>query len=611
MKQHRLKKRYTIGSALLVVLAFAVVATTTAVIKGVSYVSTGVAQLERGQSLLLEDPVTAEQAFKSASASFTISSGILLNAPWYAKILTPLPPFRWYVQLIRSSRELAEIGKVSSELVATFPSISLKQTDISALLKQATTEYTTWESQQDEALDTLTSQLTIAHTELQNLPSWVFFARRSEIEHLKQTIGRMERVIPQVRDASQDLQRVLGKQDDTEREVVIFFQNSAELRPCGGFPGSFATLTARHGKIVSFEFGKNIYKFDRAYENSNGLIPPPQFQTINPFFSSANACVADGFLNEYGPRVLSMFSEATNTKPVGSIYINSTVLEGLLQITGPVTLPNGSTASAETIGRELTTEIEKNYFENPANVIINEPKSILNDLIPILLQRVSRTEQAGFKLASLFEKSLKAKEVQLWFIDSALQNSLSVLLPKDTPSRGKPWMKLVNSNIGGMKSSQYVEQETSLHIDRGLLRGAENTKYTLKITRKHTGTGEWPDSRNRNYLTLYLPPESQIVEKPTAIGGEYSMSAEMLAKNNLPVLDQSKILEEKTVDWKRVGWWATTNPGETTTYTISFTLPSEAYPPESITYLKQSGSKDTLIYNKVQVPVDRNVFLDL
>ncbi|CAN5135713.1 hypothetical protein BH11PAT4_BH11PAT4_1770 [soil metagenome] len=602
-----MKRRYVVLSAVFMATSFGLVAAATATVRSFEYLTVGIQQLQRGQSLMLSNPDEAQQAFSSASASFKISSGILVSSPWYGKLFTPLPPFRWHVQAMQASKELSRIGVLTTELSQSFPPISLEQPDVSTILSQGSSQFVTWEARESGKLDELVYRIGLANDKLEDLPTWVFFSKRDTLLSLRENLSKLERVIPEFRTASTELQRVLGKYDEQERKVVIFFQNSAELRPCGGFPGSYAFLNTQRGSIKSFSFGTNFYKFDRIYEKQNGLIPPVPVQTIAAFHGYGNACTGDGFLSTYSPRTLQMFSDSSQTKPVGAIFLNSSILSELLTITGPITLPNGAKASSETIGKVLTTEIERDYFKAPENIATNEPKTILNDLIPILFKRLATVEGSGVKLATIFQEAVRAKELQLWFTDSALQASLAPLTPRDQPEAKKPWVKLVNTNLAGMKSSEKTLQNTRISVAKPLF--GNLATYTLEIERTHTGDGVWPDAINRNYLEAYLPREAEVVENPKPIGGDYTIDGGLLAQNNLFTVDQAVVRIEEGPDWKRVGWWATTPIGGLTSYRLKFTLPTDTYSPDALTYLKQSGSRDTLQAFGKSYPVSTNLYL--
>ena len=52
-------------------------------------------------------------------------------------------------------------------------------------------------------------------------------------------------------------------------KYLILFQNNTELRPSGGFIGSFAEADFKKGAIQNYSFETNIYKRDKTYSQQN------------------------------------------------------------------------------------------------------------------------------------------------------------------------------------------------------------------------------------------------------------------------------------------------------------------------------------------------------
>ena len=86
----------------------------------ISFPSTraGLTALQQGQQQLLKNPQEASKDFQTASLAFEESVEKLQNTPFALKILTPLPPFRWHVRLVKATHELASAGLEASQLSA-------------------------------------------------------------------------------------------------------------------------------------------------------------------------------------------------------------------------------------------------------------------------------------------------------------------------------------------------------------------------------------------------------------------------------------------------------------------------------------------------------------
>lgn len=603
--KHRPYLRYWLLLPLLL-LIFLIVGTGTALGSAASRMLAATEQLETARNLLVSDPAQAEQLFTNASSELETASQIILAAPWYTRLLTPLPPFRWQVQLLKASHALAESGKTITTLSQSFPPIK-KDADINLLLTNSSSSFFRWYHEHDTEIGYLQNQLITADTELQALPNWIALNRRATLQNLKTTVSSAVTQLPQVQSSILDLERVLGKNDPNPHTIMVLFENNAELRPSGGFGGSYALVTASGGTIRSFTFGTDIYKLDRPFEKTNPEKPVAALQTITPFLGFRDSTALTGFLSEYSPRFAGMFETASARKIDGIVYLTTSVLESLLQITGPIVIPEtGETATAETIRNQLTTYVEKTYYEDDANKEIREPKSVINSLIPGLLAKLFATDGLIQKVPPILGDSVAAKHIQFWFKDPSLTDNLTNFLPSDGPTDGN-WLKIVNNNIGGLKSSSSVEQHVEITQESHLFSG--RLTQQVEIARSHTGTATWPDGTNTNYIEVYLPKAATNVTLPVSIGGEYIISPSVLELNMLQPVSQQP-LKTDGEQWQKIGFWATTKPGETTKYRFSYTLPLDTLFSDHITYLKQAGSiRETVSVFGQTYDVDQNLNL--
>ena len=123
---------------------------------------------------------------------------------------------------------------------------------------------------------------------------------------------------------------------DSKKTYLLLFQNSAEIRPTGGFIGSYGLLTFEKGKLLDLDV-QDIYAADGQLQ---GFIQPPKpieaFLGKNTwFFRDSNwdpdftvsAARAEWFLNK-----------TTGRNVDGVIAVNLPAVKLLLQATGPITL---------------------------------------------------------------------------------------------------------------------------------------------------------------------------------------------------------------------------------------------------------------------------------
>lgn len=349
---------------------------------------------------------------------------------------------------------------------------------------------------------------------------------------------------------------------------LVLLQNNAELRPSGGFIGSFATVDLTDRGYTNLRIDTNIYKRDNAFAAAHIVTPPKPLEGV----AANNAWTMrdsnwDLDFRDAAERVSWFYQQEAGEPVDGVIAVNATVLQDLLTLTGPIPLGDGSgdELSAESFFDTLAYKIEKEYFYDPANRTKNEPKSILKQLIPTLEKSVLRPSVAP-KLRSLALQELSQRQIQLFHTSAQIEEEIIALgwggVLSDTNG---DYLLINNASVGGQKSSLRVTQDTTV-----MLRSEGNqTHHRVVIKRTHTGDGVWPDHTNNNYVRLAVPASAELVS---------------LVRNDTDVLGDVDIdsARGKTV----IGIHFDTDPGETSQLEIEYVTSGSS---EHFLYQKQSG----------------------
>lgn len=348
---------------------------------------------------------------------------------------------------------------------------------------------------------------------------------------------------------------------------LVLFQNNAELRPSGGFLGSFATVDLTQTGYENLRIDTNIYKRDNAFTERHHISVPTPLEGV-----AANNSWAmrdsnwDLDFRDAAFRV-SWFYQQEGGEPVdGVIALNATVLQDVLRLTGPIALPDGSgNLQADTFFETLAYKIEKQYFYDPEGRSQNEPKTILKELIPNLIQAIRRPAVIA-QAVPLLEQELRERHIQLFHTDPIVEQRIvdngwggSLHEPADD------FLLINNASVGGMKSSLHVAQTTDL----ALTRSGSSVDHTLTIERTHTGDGIWPDHTNNNYSRIVVPAGA-ILDSVIRNGHDVTNEVDLSTDRN------------KTV----YGIHFDTSPGEKSRLVVHYRLTATT---DTFYYQKQSG----------------------
>ncbi len=358
----------------------------------------------------------------------------------------------------------------------------------------------------------------------------------------------------------------LVKQDDQEKTFMILFQNNMELRPGGGYIGSFGILKMKNGHVTLLQT-HDLSNFDGRVPN--GIPTPyPMKETLNvsdwklrdsnwsPDFAT-NAEKADYFYH------LGQGQEKFD----GIVAINTDVLTSFLKVTGPITLADyPGTYDSENAILNLEYQVEKGYATQ--GIDKGDRKTVMNELADAIMARVATfSVSQKIDLAKIILSDLNQKDVQLYFKDATLENyaknvGWSGNINQDWKG---DYLAMTDANLGAFKSDYYMKRDFNYTVD---LTG-DTPKADLKITYTHTGkVKDWMTRDYLTYLRVYVPNGAWL-ENSNGLDGNIQYGTE-LGK-------------------KYFGSIVKVPLGETRTVEISYTLPASVSNNYDLLIQKESG----------------------
>lgn|GEM_PF-968890 len=398
------------------------------------------------------------------------------------------------------------------------------------------------------------------------------------------------------------------------RMYLFLFQNNAELRPTGGFIGSYGLLKVDQGHIGKF-FVDGIFNPDGQFKEN--IVPPTPIQKVSAAWSLHDSNWWPDFPAS-AEKAISFYEKTGGPTVDGVITLTPTVIRKLLHLTGPIDMPEyGVTIDENNFAQVVQEEVEEKYDRK-----LNRPKKILSDLAPVLLERLFSMRSASLltSLAETFSQALDEKHILLYsrngdveqLVDQAGWSGKVLDTPRD-------YLSVIHTNLNGYKTDAVVKE----NIEHSAVVQADGSILdTVRITRKHTGGDsryDWFNRVNTDYLRVYVPQGSELVsasgqtyEFPKApinydaLGFRRDDDVEREEKATLVDKGGTRISEEsgKTV----FGNWVYVSPGESVTveytYRLPFRISPQAVDPASYSVLfqKQSGSEGSSLRSRFSFP---------
>ena len=353
------------------------------------------------------------------------------------------------------------------------------------------------------------------------LSAWFLFW---EIRHRDlSTLGNLSGVLPVSDQAKRSLETVaaigtrLMNTDGEEKVFLILFQNNMELRPGGGFIGSFGILKIRDGHVTRFEV-HDTGNFDGRIPDT--VTPPyPMEQTLKIKSWKLRDSNWSPDFEENARQAIDFYRMGQGMDEFdGVIGITANVLASFLDIIGPVEIEGyPGTYGAENAVLDLEYQVEKGYQEQ--GIASGERKSVMGLLGNEILDRVKTLPLSKqYALMQAIFQDLNQKDIQFWFADKDWQDSISAAgwdgdFDDDFD---RDFLAVIDANLASFKSDLFISRSISYTAD---LRG-EKIKSHLEISYEHSAERrDWLTKEYQTYLRVYAPRGGWF----GAISGEASL----------------------------------------------------------------------------------------
>ncbi|MEW6610566.1 MAG: DUF4012 domain-containing protein [Patescibacteria group bacterium] len=365
---------------------------------------------------------------------------------------------------------------------------------------------------------------------------------------------------------------------DHFRRIIIIFQNDAELRPTGGFMGSYALIDTNRGTVTSIDVpGGGFYDLKGSLQTR--VDAPYPFHLLSPLWQSWNANYF--FDVPQSAQTVAWFIEKSQGPTVdGAIFVTPVILEDILRITGPLTLPEYQlVVNDRNVRRVLQDAVELHYDRQE-----NQPKQIIGDLLPLILTRISvASVEYAPQLLETLASALDRHDVLLWSSYAEDQNDI---LASGWGGAVEPstsdYLAVVHTNIGGGKTDRVMAEQWDRTV---VLAPDRRGEVQLKATREHRGDplDLYEKVHNVDYVRIFVPKGSVFLgaEGFTAPDEElfkydetlrtYPELASFVASTKKDEMSGVRITEEHGLTV--FGGWVMTKVGATSRYSVRYRTP--------------------------------------
>nr|MBP9759691.1 DUF4012 domain-containing protein [Candidatus Dojkabacteria bacterium] len=271
-----------------------------------------------------------------------------------------------------------------------------------------------------------------------------------------------------VRNFSSRLSTLLGMEKPSK--YLILFQNNMELRPTGGFIGSFALVTFDKGRMSEVVVN-DIYSADGQLK---GHVDPPE--PLRDYLGEGGWYMRDSNwdpdFKSSAAKIEWFLEKEINTTVEGVVAIDLSFVKKLLNIIGPLNLKDFNLViTPENLYSTTQSEVESDFF--PGSIKKAGFMSALSK--QLILEIESLPSEKYFSFLKTVYESLESRHIQVSLHDLNSQKSIEELgyagLVKMDEKCGERCFKdgysLIDANLGVNKSNLYVTRNQNINVGLG------------------------------------------------------------------------------------------------------------------------------------------------
>ena len=439
--------------------------------------------------------------------------------------------------------------------------------------------------------------------------------KRSDFYDFKDKIPLFEQYLGDAIEYADFLEGIIGI--DQPKKYLLLFENNSELRPTGGFPGTYGVVSFASGGLSDF-FVNDIYNLDGQLQRN--IIPPKQLQHITPNWGMRDSAWFLDFPIS-AKKAMWFFEQEAGYGVDGVIALNPDVVSEILGIVGPIELPAYDiTLTADNFRDVIQAEVE--YGSNRT-----QPKQVVSDFAPHFLEKLySADSEKWMKIFNVLMAGLDEKDILFYFTEKSLEE-FSVKKGYGGEVKNLPagelsdYMMVTFSNIKGSKTDAVTDSDIDIQsrIEGG------RVIHKVILSRQHRGGDEEHGFYNRQnpaYVRVLLPRDAELISmfgndnpnfRPimsynSQFGFEHD--AELSRYESEFYFDKAMGIDKYEESGKKgLGFWMITDPGTTKKVEFEYSVPFDFVQGKSYNFYfqKQPGLDWKSFKFSVQDPRDLNI----
>lgn len=546
---------------------------------GVSHIT------QAGQALAAQNTELAGSQFGQAENSFTAGRQQLDrgNAEIF-NILNLLPQTKSAKNLLDAASLLSQSGQDLVKFYSAAQGLSFSDQGLESTENTANTI-----SGMNTSLNSALQEITAANQKLAGTNADVIPAdKQQEFLQLSSTLASAQTALNNLKNVFGLLQGIIMPKGT----ILLLFENNNELRPGGGFIGTYGAAAMDSGKINSLTVS-SIYDLDGQLKTY--IAPPEPILNVNNRWYMRDSNWFADFSTDASKAGEFYGMESGNGAPQTIMALTPSVIVSLLQVTGPVRVPDFNI----TLSADNFVEQAQAISTVSDDLTLNQPKQILADFFPLFMQKLKTLspQQSKQILAALLGQ-LQQKQIVLESNNPNVESQLeSFNWAGRVAASDRDYLQMVSANLGGTKTDLSMQKKINLITT---VDGKSGITDDLTVTLTNTQPN-LVDTQNTSFIRFLVPQGAQLI----SITGFDQKNLDASSSENYKQDPDVAAWQSGTESGKTYfGNWLTVLGGQTRTIHLVYKLPFILQNPDrySLVLQKQIGSTSVEFNWSVQFP---------
>jgi len=403
-------------------------------------------------------------------------------------------------------------------------------------------------------LNGIKADLDLAYINLDQVStSGILFILKNKIGQIKKQISEASLILEKAVPLSQMIPALAGYPGEVNYLVVL--QNNDELRPTGGFLGTYGILRIKDGNIVNFNT-HDIYHLDMPVQDKIKIEPPePIKKYLNDKWYLRDANWSPDWPTS--ARNIDRFYQAeSRLNPEaekipefsGVIAMTPKLITDFLKITGPIII-EGQSYDQNNFQDLLQYRVEKGYLA--LGVSSWQRKEVIGEISKKLKIKIfDLPPKQWSEIINTAINNLTEKNLLFYLADNQLESIAAANgWAGEIKNYYGDYFMVVDANLAALKTDAVMTRS----INYKILEGANGIFSKLTINYAHNGKPDWKTGIYKSYTRVYVPLGSQLIK----ISGYET--------------EEIDIGQEAGKTW--FGFYLTVAPGKINNITLEYKLP--------------------------------------